>query len=653
MNKIIRLGILVMIIFVASVAKAYDHPSNCTVKIAEGSEDCGVVAIKHSKYTNGYQIFGAWLGGDGDAGKDTDPKYPDDYGSSGYDEYTFTGGQTRTVAYYIYARPADGYEFSHWSTKEGNTYVQITTGIDKINNPEDCWKYSWSHSAGLHSKTIYAHFNRKERLVKTETNNKGGKIELSNDDPLEGEEVTAKIVLNKLDKNVNMMSYFSHWENEDGEWLSDEMEYTFAAKPILLRAIFKSKGAVNGEVNQKLEAGKYYRVRNAYNRVLSIEGKFDAKLSINSLDVPTSLLRWALPLDYDDSQFNVGSGWNLSDAYMPIWPEATPSTVFYIEKGTQDGDNLTNVRITGQGVNTYDVTGYELYTENSKDYFGYFTLNATVLGNHVIFKAFDRSGYGIVNVSSPSDLPMVAMAIQPIDEAHVNDFWFGAYAEEKVKHEEGYWTSMYTAFPYKLYDSGIKAYYLKKQQPQTINGEAYLMLEEIEDGIVPAYTAVLLKCDEPENTKANRMLPLDPTTVNKTIDDNLLEGVFQLYERDPKPQDRDDEYVETRMKNADNIRVLGVTSAGKVGFYKLAGDDTLLAANKAYLDVNKLGEDIKTMSIKFGTLDGATTGVESVVVNDNDENAGEEVIYDLYGRRIANPAAGNIYIVNGKKVLWK
>lgn len=640
MKKFIPLLLFTLLIIPKS-GFAADHPSNCTVYVASDSKDLGLVSIKHSKFKNGTSIFGVVLGGDGDAGKDTDPTYPDDYGDSKYDEYTFIAGSSATCAYYVYAKANVGCEFSYWSETENGEPLDLKA--------ED--KYSWTHYAGTHSKKLYAHF-KKIGYIETEVNNNAGYITLSNDDAVAGEVITAKVTLRAVDKNINMMSYFSHWEilnPETREVLETytEDEISFEVKPMILRAVFASKGANPGDENQKFEKGKYYRVRNAYNRVLSLEGSFDAKLSTSNLDVPTSLLRWALPFDYDASSFNAGSGWELSDAYKPIWPEATPSTIFYLEDCQSSGDNFTNIVLTGQDVNTYSITGYKFDLVPSESFYGYFTIDATVSGQKVRFKAFSRDGYGIVNVSTPNNDAMVAMAAQPIDAEHIDDFWFGAYATSDAANEGGYWTSMYTAFPYELYDPGVEAYYIKKQQAQNINGDTYLMLEKIEDGIVPAFTAVLLKCNEPENTKANRMLPLDPSTVTKTIDDNLLEGVFQLNEY--KEGDRN--YRDTRLYSNDNIRVLGVNKNGQVGLFKMS-DHTLLAANKAYLDISKLETEINTMSIRFSTMRDTATGIEGIVF-DKEQNVDSDVIYDLYGRRVTNPVSGNFYIINGKKVIWK
>ena len=86
--------------------------------------------------------------------------------------------------------------------------------------------------------------------------------------------------------------------------------------------------------------------------------------------------------------------------------------------------------------------------------------------------------------------------------------------------------------------------------------------------------------------------------------------------------------------------VLNYTAANGVGFYKLAGGNTL-EAYKAYLLYDGGGAGARA----FIGFDEAT-GIEGVSVNENFEN-GE--VYDLQGRRVAQPTKG-LYIVNGKKV---
>jgi hypothetical protein len=86
---------------------------------------------------------------------------------------------------------------------------------------------------------------------------------------------------------------------------------------------------------------------------------------------------------------------------------------------------------------------------------------------------------------------------------------------------------------------------------------------------------------------------------------------------------------------------------GVAGFYKAAAG-TSLAMNKAYIAL-PAGANAPTMRIRFaGENHGGTTSLESSELNAQ----GSALIYDLQGRRVANPTKG-MYIVNGKKVIVK
>ena len=82
-----------------------------------------------------------------------------------------------------------------------------------------------------------------------------------------------------------------------------------------------------------------------------------------------------------------------------------------------------------------------------------------------------------------------------------------------------------------------------------------------------------------------------------------------------------------------------------VGFYQNENAFTV-GANTAYLPANFDGGSARSF---FGLWnDDETTGIKSLDVNDNLNNK----VFDLQGRRVAQPAKG-LYIVNGKKVVMK
>ena len=89
------------------------------------------------------------------------------------------------------------------------------------------------------------------------------------------------------------------------------------------------------------------------------------------------------------------------------------------------------------------------------------------------------------------------------------------------------------------------------------------------------------------------------------------------------------------------LNVLNKKSAG-VGFYRLSSTGTI-GAHKAYLTYSG------ATARKYFLFDEETTGVKDVRGQKEDEGC---LIYDLQGRRVAQPAKG-LYIVNGKKVVIK
>ncbi len=85
---------------------------------------------------------------------------------------------------------------------------------------------------------------------------------------------------------------------------------------------------------------------------------------------------------------------------------------------------------------------------------------------------------------------------------------------------------------------------------------------------------------------------------------------------------------------------------GKVGFFKVSNGLNGDYTNKAYLQISS---SAPSFDIEFG--DGETTGIYRIVI-DNHQETGNDYIYDLSGRRLAEPTKG-INIVNGKKVIIK
>ena len=167
--------------------------------------------------------------------------------------------------------------------------------------------------------------------------------------------------------------------------------------------------------------------------------------------------------------------------------------------------------------------------------------------------------------------------------------------------------------------AGVTAYYATKRDDNNI-----VRLKTVPDGIVPANQGVLLVGAV---NKTEAMLDVDYRT-EVTAEGNIFSHTAS------RP---------TSM--GANCYVLANSTNG-IGFYH-ATEGTTLSKGKAYLDFS--GSSVRAFTLSFGD-DDVTTGISSINADGNAENA---PVYDLSGRRIAEPYGRGIYIKNGKKYFIK
>ena len=170
--------------------------------------------------------------------------------------------------------------------------------------------------------------------------------------------------------------------------------------------------------------------------------------------------------------------------------------------------------------------------------------------------------------------------------------------------------------------TGITAYKAKVE-----NGT--VKMTEIEDGIVPANTGVILYKDVTEET----MVQVPVTATNVTIADNELVGTT---EKTLVNAMTDTKHNYIMQKSGTNI------------VFKKAVDGAYMPANRAYLSTDN--ESAARMYATFGETTEITT---TDISNYTDP---KDTWYVLDGRHIANgqrPTIKGIYIVNGRKVVIK
>lgn len=168
--------------------------------------------------------------------------------------------------------------------------------------------------------------------------------------------------------------------------------------------------------------------------------------------------------------------------------------------------------------------------------------------------------------------------------------------------------------------AGVTAYYAKDKDANHI-----VRLKAVPDGIVPANEGVLLVGDV---NKTQAMLDVDYRT-EATAEGNIFSHTAS---------------GATAM--GANCYILAQTDAQGIGFYHATPSSTL-SQGKAYLDFS--GNPVRAFTLSFGD-DDVTTGISNINADGNAEKA---PVYDLSGRRIAEPYGRGIYIKNGKKYFVK
>ena len=175
--------------------------------------------------------------------------------------------------------------------------------------------------------------------------------------------------------------------------------------------------------------------------------------------------------------------------------------------------------------------------------------------------------------------------------------------------EAGYAT-LYSPVALTIPEEGVTAY------TGTLNDDKTALVLTKVEGTIPAETAVVL-----EGTAGKYLFNI--TTTAEPVENGVLQGSMGI---------------------ADATGLLTLQMIDEVpGFYKY-NNEAGLPAFKAYIDLT--GTKSNALRVVF---DDDITAIEGVEAADSDA----ATYYDLQGRRVAAPQAGQIYIMNGKKILVK
>ena len=387
-------------------------------------------------------------------------------------------------------------------------------------------------------------------------------------------------------------------------------------------------------------------------RIFNVDIEFSSEFSgtINSLDgsiVEGSGTNWTISNFYSPNleiSSSNGSGQisNITVYYVKMSEEETDAT-FTTTTGKTYIDSKGLIKVTGTkntGGYGLDIDGGESVTIKS-----YNGVEISKVELHLYYhEGFDiESNAGKVTGENKdwtiSDINSSSLTISYPKDYETDEYIqidrITVYYKEPIINSEmvvaaspaelSYWTTFYSnACNYKA-PEGTEVYKVN------LNGTKVTMTK-IDDGIVNRCQGVVLKSTTPNITMTK--------TDDKSSDDYYGNSLWGTSSRITNPYPGD-------------VYVLGNKESAGVAFYKLKSTGTI-KANKAYLKVNSAkAREFFTFDFDATStdVDNNATGVDSINAQDSEENV-DVKIYDLQGRRVANPGKG-IYIVNGKKVLMK
>ena len=471
-------------------------------------------------------------------------------------------GQAATSVIHLYAKPSPGYVFKNW-THNGTELSKISHCAPSMRSTKQSWE-------DPHVEHFYANFVPKGSVAVYSSNEGAGNVFIDNPENKIGDEVTLTAISNIF------IGDFKGWVKGELDFKNvdlNSLSYISQEETLTFTVTAENQGDYYAVFNSRdvKEKGMFCMVRNkGTQHCVGLKGTKELTLSFDQRYFKNSIEL----VPYDKSH-------------------TLPATVILI-KGNYNGiGDLTGAEYISQGFSSKDIKGtetsqapryikveqystgsYLTYAEGS-GYTGYWVdFHAdSIKSNEELIGQVYHPWTG--NASEISNRHL--WELLPLNEETMDEYYFGAQPSAKTKKDGKYYTTMYTAFPYQCMD-GVKAYIADK-----FAGQGRIHIKEIESGIVPAYTAVLLECNG-TTAKENRLIPLIED-VEPLADNNLLKGEIWLNNESGNP----DSY-RTRF-DSETMRVLSDDIATFINKNNkdTANGDTLLtyiANNTCYIDLS-------------------------------------------------------------------
>ena len=297
-----------------------------------------------------------------------------------------------------------------------------------------------------------------------------------------------------------------------------------------------------------------------------------------------------------------------------------PASIVYAE---QKGGNVYNLH--SQGTSVYEIIGYNVMIYPKGDAYQLYAE-----GKYLADDETSNVPDGQLGTIAKGDYRK--WVAEPLD-LETNYFGIAPNFTIENKHYEPF----YADFAFNFANEGMKAYYISEVYKHIA------VIKEIKSEIIAANTPVIIECgsSEPSSNKLNLYI-----NQGDKINNNLLKGVYFNNERRPKSKDARTKY------DASTMRVLGITSEGKLGF--VVSNEEFLAANEAYLKVSTDTPEELILMTEDELNDYKKTeqgqSIGSIKIKDSIKG-----VYSITGVKVADELnetlPKGIYIVNGKKII--
>lgn len=194
-----------------------------------------------------------------------------------------------------------------------------------------------------------------------------------------------------------------------------------------------------------------------------------------------------------------------------------------------------------------------------------------------------------------------------------------------------YWGTMKAGFSYKLYSSGMEAYYVDAVDNSSFS------LKKWDKDVIPATMPIIIKCSSNDPAK-NIIRPVTDSGTEPST--NWLEGRYF--------DNGTSHHVNRLAYDSNTMRTIG-EEGGKLVFKQASSSDL---TDGAYCVHNKCYLMNLPSSCSATLYEGSGTGIQSVM---NNSKKADDAIYTLNGVRLqkgVTPRPG-VYIQNGKKIVVK